>query len=1092
MTVVRPALKLFAAFSVAAIVVLVASVADADDVDYLKEVKPVLRERCFACHGGLKQEGDLRLDTAEFIRQGAAGGDAILNLDDVAASELLRRIQSDDELDQMPPEGERLTAEQIQLVEKWIAQGAKGPEGEAPEENPRDHWSFNPPVRPVVPGDGTGSPIDAFIRVKQQEVGVVPQPPADKLMWLRRVTIDLAGLPPTLEEQQVFLADNSKDAREKVVDRLLESPQYGERWGRHWMDVWRYSDWWGLGAEVRNSQKHIWHWRDWIIESLNDDKGYDQMVREMLAADELYPENPDQLRATGFLARHYFKFNRTTWLDGSIEHTSKAFLGLTFNCAKCHDHKYDPVSQEEYYRFRAIFEPYQLRTDFVAGELDVNNGGIPRAFDCNLEIKTFRHIRGDDRNPDTVELQPGLPAVLANDTWNVQPVDLPPVAWNPGVRPEVVETHLAIARKNIEQAEQELSRQRQVLEQVQKRSQGEAAKTEKTFLVDDDFAKENPAVWTIGDGEWEYRDGKLLQHRAGAQRAVLELKQEPPVDFAATLKFTTTGGDRWKSIGILFDSSVDNENLAYLSAVSGGSKSQVSYLKNGQQVYPPEAAQARKVTEGEPHELKLLVRGQLVNVQVDGEHSIAYQLPVERRPGGLKLIAFDAKVEFHKFTLRQLTAADVLVEPSKSQPTLPKTVEEAQLLVDIAEQDVVQRNAELAGIEARAAADQIRYSESDDADTADAISAAAKAYAEAQLATIQTEVLRARLEVMRAEEAKRGEAEKKLAAAEGKVKTAEEKLTSPGTEYPLLAGAYKTLESNVESEASRSKPFPQTSTGRRTALANWMTNDQNPLLARVAVNHMWGRHFGRPLVATVFDFGRKGAKPTHPELLDWLAVELMQHNWSMKHIHRLIVLSDTYGQRPLNAEASSASREFDPENKTYWYANPTRVEAQVVRDSLLSLAGELDVTMGGPSIPVNDIKSRRRSLYFVHSHNEHQQFLSTFDDADVLECYRRAESIVPQQALALENSEFAREMSQAIAARIEKESPELDDAQFVQQAFRQILCTTPTDEETAVSVRILKQFEELARSKNVNEPTTKARVNFVQALVNHNDFVTVR
>ncbi|MCA9046833.1 MAG: DUF1553 domain-containing protein, partial [Planctomycetaceae bacterium] len=303
---------------------------------------------------------------------------------------------------------------------------------------------------------------------------------------------------------------------------------------------------------------------------------------------------------------------------------------------------------------------------------------------------------------------------------------------------------------------------------------------------------------------------------------------------------------------------------------------------------------------------------------------------------------------------------------------------------------------------------------------------------------------------------------------------------------------YKTLESNVESEASRSKPFPQTSTGRRTALAQWMTNDQNPLLARVAVNHIWGRHFGRPLVATVFDFGRKGAKPTHPELLEWLAVELMQHNWSMKHIHRLIVLSDTYGQSPLNAEAASASRELDPENKTYWYANPTRVEAQVVRDSLLSLAGELDSTLGGPSIPVNDAKSRRRSLYFVHSHNEHQQFLSTFDDADVLECYRRAESIVPQQALALENSEFAREMSQAITVQIEKQSPELDDAQFVQQAFQRILCTVPTEEETAVSIRILKQFQELARSKNLNEPAARARVNFVQALVNHNDFVTVR
>ena len=161
---------------------------------------------------------------------------------------------------------------------------------------------------------------------------------------------------------------SNPEAYEKAVDRLLSSKQYGERWGRHWMDVWRYSDPWGLGAEMRNSQKHIWHWRDWIIESLNADRGYDQMVREMLAADELYPDDLDRLRASGFLARQYFKFNRNTWLEETVEHTSKAFLGLTMNCAKCHDHKYDPIKQTDYYRLRAFFEPYQVRTDQLPGQ----------------------------------------------------------------------------------------------------------------------------------------------------------------------------------------------------------------------------------------------------------------------------------------------------------------------------------------------------------------------------------------------------------------------------------------------------------------------------------------------------------------------------------------------------------------------------------------------------------------------------------------------------------------------------------------------------------------------------------------------------
>src|SRR5207248_716794 len=186
------------------------------------------------------------------------------------------------------------------------------------------------------------------------EQGLAPQPPADGRTLLRRVYLDLVGLPPGRDELAAFRADPSPDAYEKVVERLLASPQYGERWGRHWMDVWRYSDWWGLGAEVRNSQKHVWHWRDWIVESLEADKGYDQMVREMLAADELYPDDLDRLRATGYLVRPYFKFNRTTWLDEVVEHTSKAFLGLTFNCAKCHDHKFDPLTQQDYYRLRAF------------------------------------------------------------------------------------------------------------------------------------------------------------------------------------------------------------------------------------------------------------------------------------------------------------------------------------------------------------------------------------------------------------------------------------------------------------------------------------------------------------------------------------------------------------------------------------------------------------------------------------------------------------------------------------------------------------------------------------------------------------------
>ncbi len=225
---------------------------------------------------------------------------------------------------------------------------------------------FEPVERPSVPtvrhAGWLRNPIDAFIATEHEKHGLQPRPEANKATLLRRVYLDLIGLPPTREELHGFLEDPTPDAYEKVVDRLLASPRYGERWGRHWMDIWRYSDWAGYGAEVRDSQKHIWHWRDWIVESLNAVKGYDRMVQEMLAADELAPGDAGAARATGFLVRNWYLFNRNVWLDRIVEHTGKAFLGVTLNCTRCHDHCFDPFTQKEYYAIRAIFEPHNIRT----------------------------------------------------------------------------------------------------------------------------------------------------------------------------------------------------------------------------------------------------------------------------------------------------------------------------------------------------------------------------------------------------------------------------------------------------------------------------------------------------------------------------------------------------------------------------------------------------------------------------------------------------------------------------------------------------------------------------------------------------------
>ncbi len=1112
----------------------ISTVAD-ETVDYAKQVKPILQARCFACHGVLKQEAKLRLDTAAAMKTGGESG-AGIQTGDATASLLVQKVSATDEAERMPPEGEPLTPAQITLLTNWIKQGAIAPADEQPERDPRDHWSFKTPVRPPVPKINFAienqkskieNPIDSFLAVEHQKRGLTPQPPADKRILLRRVYLDLIGLPPTREEQVAFLADHSADAYERVVNRLLDSQQYGERWGRHWMDLWRYSDWWGLGAEVRNSQKHIWHWRDWIIESLNADTGYDEMLREMLAADELSPNDFGRLRASGFLARQYFKFNRTTWLDETIEHTAKAFLGLTFNCAKCHDHKYDPFAQVDYYRFRAFFEPYQIRTDQLPGEVDFEKNGLPRAFDCNLDAATFLHIRGDDRRPDKDRvIESNVPAFLSLGEFKIEAVALPSEAHQPGLRPFVLDNHLkaadraiADARQSVEKAKQELTKteaskrsSHAPREEQPKTSSTSNAKSNVdaqtadvtrsvTATLKDDFKAERPEVWEARSGKWKHADGKLIQSESGTERATFRLKKPVSENFEVKLKFTTTGGQMWKSVGIAFDVvGEDQELLAYMSAVAGGSKLQIAF-KNGSRAYsyPPEAGLAREVKLDTPYELTLRARGTLLNVLIDGKLALAYRLPIARKAGALDLITYDATAEFTSFELSELPANVKLTEAGNAKPSdaLP-SLEQAKAAVVLAEKTLAAAEAEPESIRTRAAADRLLFARP--AVEEDILKAglqqAARAEKVVAAAKADVELARAELELTKTVGDKKAEAEKKVAAARSAFEAATKIIESPGESYTSLRGALKTLESNLETEASRSKPFPATSTGRRTALARWMTDVRHPLTARVAVNHIWSRHFGRPLVPTVFDFGRKGTPPTHPELLDWLAVEFMEHGWSMKHVHRLMVTSAAY--RMSSSQISnlksqiSDSKSADPDNRFYWRMNSGRMEAQVIRDSLLFLAGELDLKFGGPSIPVTDEASRRRSLYFVHSKNDHQKFLEIFDDASVLDCYRRSESIVPQQALALENSPLATTMSAKIAQQIAANLPDASDEAFIQSAFVTILASEPSPDELDACRQTMSDLRAISKFKNQPDIDGRVRVHLVQSLLNHNDFVTVR
>jgi len=714
---------------------------------------------------------------------------------------------------------------------------------------PEYDWQpFQKVVRPEVPNAGEGwkkNVIDSYVAEKHEEQSLQPRPETSKATWLRRVYLNLIGLSPTPEEQEAFLEDESEDAYEKVVEDLLSRPAHGERWGRHWMDIWRYSDWAGYKKELRDSQRHIWHWRDWIIEALNEDIGYDQMIREMFAADELYPEDAKKIRATGYLARNYYR-NRNQWLDNVVTHTSQGFLGITLGCAKCHEHMYDNFTMEDYYAFRAVFESYQVRTDRVPGELDVMKLGMPRAYDSAIKASTFMFDQGDERYPlKDKAIPPGRPAIFGGKL-ELKEILLPTKAFQPDRRDFVIEELRAQAQKKLDAAKSCLEK--------------EAA-----------------------------------QKNLNALEALLAIE-----------KLEDQESEEWKASA---------QNL----------------------------------------------------VQLQRENKVA---------------AAKVKLEISRTSLEK-AITDLASAEEKKNKTL----------------------------------------------------------------------------ITRSKKAKTT-AEKAIKGAQKALDAAEKKLTEkPSTQYT----------------PREVKKYPNRSSGRRTAFANWLTDKKNPLTARVAVNHIWLRHFGQAIVPSVNEFGSFGKEPSHPALLDWLASEFMENGWSMKKLHKEIVLSATYRMSSTPDEDNAA---IDPDNQFLWRMPSRRMEGEIVRDNLLHIAGTLDTTMGGPDIPNTEAQtSKRRSIYLRHAHEKLVEFVQIFDGPKVTECYQRDVTVQPHQALALANSKLTFDQAKVLAKTLNSESC-TKGVDFVRNAFLHILSREPKPEEQKLCMEFLQDGNK--------------QHNLLMVLFNHNDFITIR
>jgi hypothetical protein len=1057
----------------------------ADSVDYLRDIKPLLQTKCFFCHSARKQEGGLRLDAAVLIQKGGESGPAIVPRKS-RDSLLLKRVTAEDD-NRMPPaeSGTRLTAKEVDLLTKWVTGGAKAPDESIPQD-PSRHWSFLPPVQSTPPNasaDWIRNDIDRFIAAEHQRLGVSAVGETSRSMLLRRASLDLTGLPPTREERAAFLNDKSSGAFEKAVDRLLDSPRYGERWARHFMDIWRYSDPSGYGKEIRDGRAHIWRWRDWIVESLNADKGYDRMIVEMLAADEAASDDLDALRATGFLARNWYKFNRDVWLDNIVEHSSKAFLGLTVNCARCHDHKYDPFEQSGYYRMRAVFETHDVRDDpFVNASAQ-----LVRTYDAHPDRKTFLFFQGDANRPDKDNpLTPGLPALLGE--LSVEPVQLPVTAWYPALNKELRVKALAAAESQIAKADASLRNARTAVETA--RSQLAAFGTPDPTpkrpptvpesgapVFEDDFSKLNSEEWQIESGKWTADNGRLTQSLGETKQHRLISSIDHPRDFQATVGLRITGGDQYRSIGLGFDGHGRAMNAVYISA-SGAKVQATTQSGDGTWQYPAAGMAPFPIKSGQDYVLDVAVKDQLLNVSIDGELKVAFNLPA-RKSGKFSIWTFSATAEFDNLSVSSLPPGLQLKSTSKGSTAPAKTLtrQDVELALVVAEKTEAVASAhrrlvesESVALAARTAAELVKHGLAEGKLDELAV-VAGRASRQVAVFKLEEQVAQSQLKLRSAPPASptdtkaikaRAQMEQQLAAQMKQLDTARTQLENGSSVYAALGPVY-----------------PQTSSGRRLAFARWITDRQNPLAARVLVNHVWLRHFDAPLVERTFDFGLRSEQPRQIALLDWLAVQFMEDDWSMKALHKQIMLSGVYRLSSSSAGASAETRSIDPDNHALWRMNARRMEAEVVRDSVLYLGGSLDLTMSGP--PVEHTQGQtvlRRSLYFRQDKERQMTFLSLFDGAKVNECYQRKATVSPQQALAMFNSRIASEQARKLA----ETHSSFESGKYVSTLFELVLCREPSTAEMTECAAFLAEFS----------GSKEARHQLALAMLNHNDFVTIR
>ncbi len=980
--------------------------ADEPPLDFTRDVRPILSDKCFTCHGPdpAERKGDLRLDTPAGALAETESGVRPVVPGDPEQSELYWRITSDFETEVMPPPdaGKPLTAAEIETLTRWITQGADFDV----------HWAFVAPVRPEVPTvanpDWCRNPIDEFVLARLEREGLSPSPEADRVTLIRRLALDLTGLPPTPEEVDAFVADPQPEAVGRLVDRLLASPHHGERWARHWLDAARYAD--SDGFE-KDKARQVYFYRDWVVDAFNRDLPYDRFIIEQIAGDLLPGATQDQIVATGFLRNSMIneeggvdpeQFRMTAMFD-RMEAIGKGVLGLTIQCAQCHTHKYDPVTQEEYYRmFAFLNNAHEANVAVYTPHQQRERAEVFRRID---EIEAgLKH-----RNPDWAERMASWEETVRGDQpdWRV-------------VRPEL-----------------------------------DASGGQKHDLLDDG------SILAAGYAPTKHTTEFTATTDLDSVTAVrLELLNDPNLPL----------GGPGRSIEGLFG--LTEFQVVAKPADGKGDAKPVKIARATADVNPPEQLLAPILDDKSG---KRRVTGP-IGYAIDDDNLTAWG--IDNGPGRRNV---------------PRKAVFVFEEPVSFPGGAVLTFKLVQLHGGWNSDDNQNNNL-----------GRFRFAVTDDPDAeADPLPSNVRAIVErpreAPRAPTETAaVFRYWRTMVPAWDQANAEIEALWHQhPEGASQLALKERETVRDTFLLERGEYLKPTDEVEPGVPEFlQPMPETDgPPDRLDFARWLVDRDSPTTARAIVNRVWQSYFGIGIVETSEDLGSQSPPPSHPELLDWLAVEFMDSGWSLKHLHRLITTSATYRQ---SSTVTPELQARDPYNRLLARGPRFRVDAEIVRDIALEASGLLNHELGGPSVhpPAPDFLFQppasygpkpwdedtgpdryRRALYTFRFRSVPYPALEAFDapngDAS---CVRRSRSNTPLQALVTLNEPLFLECARALARRAIEEGGDCD-ADRLTYAFRLCTARTPTERENALLLDLLQRQSERFASGDwapgCSPPTTR-------------------